>query len=117
MAGHAVWQKEDPEVIAEIANVRHRDVGDSLAASSNLAYYVQTAYRLPWFGRLWKPYYRFEHIDIAATDPVFQGVPNLDGSIVGVRYDPSLYAAIKSEVRVRRERRTSGWFLQVSFTF
>jgi len=116
VAGHAVWQKEDPEVIAEIANVHHRDVGSSLA-SSNLAYYIQTAYRLPSFGRLWKPYYRFEHIDIATADPVFQGVLNLDGSIVGVRYDPSLYAAIKSEVRVRREPRTSGWFLQVSFTF
>jgi hypothetical protein len=116
VAGHAVWQKEDPEVIAEIAHVHHRDVGGS-RATSNLAYYIQAAYRLPRFGRLWKPYYRFEHIDIAAADPVLQAVLNLDGSIVGVRYDASLYAAIKSEVRVRREPRTSGWFLQVSFTF
>jgi len=116
VAGHAVWQKEDPEVIAEIASVHHRDVGDS-RATSNLAYYIQTAYRLPSLGRLWKPYYRFEHIDIATASPVFQGVLNLDGSIVGVRYDPSLFAAIKGEVRVRRRPRTSGWFLQVSFTF
>jgi hypothetical protein len=68
-------------------------------------------------GRLWKPYYRFEHIDIATASPVFQDVLNLDGSIVGVRYDPSLFAAIKGEVRVRRRPRASGWFLQVSFTF
>ena len=49
-------------------------VGGPLSASS-LAYYVQTAYRLPIFDRLWKPYFRFEHIDIAPADPVFAGVP------------------------------------------
>ena len=119
-AAHAVWHREDPEVIAEIADVHHQELGGLLAASS-LAYYIQTAYRLPSFGRLWKPYYRFEHIDIDAADPVFAGVPNLDGSTVGVRYDISTYAAIKSEVRVRRrvsdQPRMDGWFLQISFTF
>jgi hypothetical protein len=120
VAGHAVWQKEDPEVIAEIANVHHRDISGSVATSS-LACYIQMAYRLPSLGRLWKPYYRFEHIDIATTDPVFQNVPNLDGSTIGVRYDVSPYAALKTEVRTRRRvgdrPRTNGWFLQVSFTF
>ena len=119
-AAHAVWQREDPEVIAEIVDVRHQELG-GLPTASSLAYYIQTAYRLPSFGRLWKPYYRFEHIDIDATDPVFAGVPNLDGSTVGVRYDISTYAAIKSEVRARRrvsdQPRTNGWFLQISFTF
>jgi len=119
-AAHVAWQREDPEVIAEIADVHHQQVGGPLAAS-NLAYYVQTAYRLPWFGRTWKPYYRFEHIDIDAKDPVFAGVANLDGSTIGVRYDISMYAAIKTEVRVRRraadQPRTNGAFLQISFTF
>jgi hypothetical protein len=119
-AAHAVWQREDPEVIAEIADVRHEPVGGTLASSS-LAYYIQTAYRLPSFGRSWKPYYRFEHIDIDPTDTVFAGVPNLVGSTLGVRYDISTYAAVKSEVRVRRrasdQPRTNGWFLQICFTF
>jgi hypothetical protein len=70
---------------------------------------------------LWKPYYRFEHIAIGPTDPVFAGVPDLDGSTLGVRYDISTYAALKSEVRVRRrvsdQPRTNGWFFQISFTF
>jgi hypothetical protein len=120
VAAHAIWEKEDPEVIAEIASVRHRDLGDALTNSS-VAYYIQTAYRLPWFDRLWKPYYRFEHIDIAGMDPVFQGVPNLNGSTLGVRYDISTLAALKTEARVRRRAsnrpRANGWFLQVSFTF
>jgi hypothetical protein len=119
-AAHVVWQREDPEVIAEIADVHHERVGGPESASS-LAYYVQTAYRLPWFGRDWKPYYRFEHVDIDEADPVFAGVPNLDGSTIGVRYDISTYAAIKTEIRLRRRvtdrPRTNGGFLQISFTF
>lgn len=120
LAGHFVWQREDPELIAEIADVRHEQVGGPLSASS-LAYYVQTAYRLPILDRLWKPYFRFEHIDIAPADPVFASVRNLDGSTVGVRYDASTYAAIKAEARFRRrvsgEPMTNGVFLQVAFTF
>jgi hypothetical protein len=119
-AGHVVWQREDPEVIAEIANIRHEPVGGTLTTSS-LAYYVQTAYRLPSPWHLWKPYFRFEHIDIDPADTVFAGVPNLVGSTLGVRYDLSTYAAVKSEVRIRRrvsnQPRTNGWFLQICFTF
>ena len=93
----------------------------SRPTTSSLAYYAQLAYRLPGSGRLWKPYYRFEHIDIDATDPVFAGVPNLDGSTLGVRYDISTYAALKTEGRWRQrvsgQPSMNGWFFQVSFTF
>jgi hypothetical protein len=119
-AAHAVWQRGDPEVIAEIAHVHHERAGGGLPAT-NVAYYIQTAYRLPSFNREWKPYYRFEHIDIDAADQVFTGVMNLDGSTLGVRYDVSTYAAIKTEARIRKrvsdQPRTNGWFLQVCFTF
>ena len=119
-AAHVVWQREDPEVIAEIAHVRHGQVGGAESTAS-LAYYVQTAYQLPWFDRTVKPYYRFEHLDIDAADLVFAGVPSLDGSTIGVRYDISMYAAIKTEVRVRRRAadrpRENGAFLQIAFTF
>jgi hypothetical protein len=120
VAGHAVWLHEDPEIIAEIADVRHTQVGTSLT-TSGLAYYVQAAYRLPAPARLWKPYFRFEHIVIDANDVVFAGVPNLDGSIVGVRYDISTYVCIKTEgrflKRVDNQPRANGWFSQIAFTF
>jgi hypothetical protein len=120
LAAHAVWQREDPEVIAEVARVHHSQVGGTLE-TSNVAYYLQAAYRLPSSARLWKPYYRFEHIGIDRADPVFAGVPRLDGSTFGVRFDISSYAAIKTEGRVRRresgEPRSNGWFTQVAFTF
>jgi hypothetical protein len=120
LAGHVTWQHEDPELIFEIANVRHEQIVGTLT-SSNLAYYIQAAYRLPTFNRLWKPYYRFEHIDIDSTDTVFAGIPNLDGSTLGVRYDISTYAALKTEGRWRQrvsgQPSMNGWFFQVSFTF
>src|SRR5438270_6023215 len=93
VAAHAVWLREDPELIAEIADVRHEAVAGTLSAS-NLAYYVQAAYRLPSLNRVLKPYYRFEHIEVATADPVFAGIPNRDGSTVGIRYGCAAYAAL-----------------------
>jgi len=120
VSAHAVWLHEDPEVIAEIANIRHTQIG-GVVTTSSLAYYVQGAYRLPAAARLFKPYYRFEHIDVDPNDSVFAGVPSLDGSTIGIRYDISTYAAIKTEARTRRrvdnQPRTNGWYLQIAFTF
>jgi hypothetical protein len=120
VSAHVAWTKEDPEFIAEVAGVRHADAASSSAVWSH-AFYVQSAYRLPWFGRLWKPYYRFEHIGVNPTDAVFQTVPNLDGSTLGVRYDLTLFAAIKAEYRTWRRGaglpRNYGGFLQICFTF
>lgn len=120
VAAHAVWQREDPELIGEIANVWHERASGG-PSRSNLAYYMQAAYRLPWLDRVLKPYYRFEHIDIDPLDPVFSTIPSLDGSTAGIRYDISTYAAIKTEVRARRrvehQPRNNGWFLQIAFTF
>ena len=119
-SGHIVWQKENPELIAEFANVNHQEAGRENTFNSQ-AYYVQVAYRLPWFENLWKPYYRFEYIHIPRSDAVFLGIPNLAGSVVGLRYDISSFAAIKAEYRNQRrlpgQPRVNAGFLQTSFTF
>jgi hypothetical protein len=122
VSGYAAWQKEDPEIIAEFASIRHAGRENRNGSSTwSHAFYVQAAYRLPQFDRLWKPYVRFEHIGIDAADAVFATVPNLDGSTIGVRYDASSYAALKGEVRTWRRgegtRRNYGGFFQVCFTF
>jgi hypothetical protein len=118
-SAHVVWSKENPEVIAEFANVTHQEAGGSLKSNSQ-AWYVQTAYRLPRSARLWKPYYRFEYIHIPGSDKLFKAVPSLAGSTVGVRYDISSFAALKFEWRnLRRpgEPWVNGAFAQTSFTF
>ena len=114
---HLVWHREDPELIAEFANASHRTVGTSEAVNSQ-AWYVQTAYRIP--ETKWKPYYRFEYQHIPKADLVFQSVPSLAGSVAGLRWDISAFAAFKFEYRNFRRsgtERTQSGFIQTSFTF
>jgi hypothetical protein len=119
VGAHVAWQKEDPEVIAEFSGVRHEEPG--AAPDWSRAYYVQVAYRLAPGERRWKPYFRFEHIGIPSTDRVFAGIPELDGSTIGMRYDASQLAAVKVEYRVwtrgANSVRNHGGAFQVCFTF
>jgi len=119
VGGHVVWNKEDPEIIAEIAAVRHEEA--NAASTWSHAFYVLGAYRLKGAAHQWKPYFRFEHIGIDDEDVVFATVPRLDGATAGVRYDFSPFAAAKAEYRTwtRGEGsvRNHGGFLQLCFTF
>lgn len=118
-SGHIVWKKENPEVIAEFANIRHETIGGRPSIFNSQAWYVQAGYRLP-MAALWKPYYRFEYIHIPKSDPIFLGVPGLAGSVVGIRYDISGFAALKLEYRNQKRpglSRVNGIFAQTSFTF
>ena len=118
-SAHIVWHKENPEFIAEFANASHRSILSSETSHSQ-AWYLQTAFRLPWNGRAWKPYYRFEYTHVPNSDTLFRAVPTFNASTGGVRYDLTTFAALKFELR-RYNRRNlpdiSGAFTQVSFTF
>lgn len=119
-SAHIVWTKENPEFIAEFANVSHHPIFGGPTANSQ-AWYIQTAYRLPWFGRLWKPYYRIEQIHVPRADADFRLlVPTFTASTSGLRYDFSPLAAFKIEYRYYWRRDLPpirGIFSQVSFTF
>jgi hypothetical protein len=116
---HVVWTKESPEFLAEFANVNHREVLTNLVSNSQ-AFYVQVGYRLPWFEKTVKPYYRFEYTHTPLSEPVF-GNQDLVGSTLGLRYDISNYASFKSEYRNTKRQtgdpRINGLFLQTDFTF
>ena len=116
---HLVWTKESPEFLAEFANVNHREVFTN-AVSNSQAFYVQLGYRLPWFEKLVKPYYRFEYTHTPLSENVF-GNHDLVGSTLGLRYDITNYASFKGEYR-NTKRKTgdptiNGLFLQTDFTF
>jgi len=121
LSGHVVYQKEDPEIIAEYARVNHKETGAPSANSE--AYYVQIAYRLNRARSPLKPYYRYERIRIPASDPVFtpSTTATLSGNTVGLRYDFSDLATLKLEYRDFQRRApavdTTGVFAQVAFTF
>ena len=69
-SGYVVWNKQRPELLAEYANVHHRDLQTSQTFNTT-SYYVQLAYRLPWQVDKWKPYYRFEYIPRPGVEPVW----------------------------------------------
>jgi hypothetical protein len=119
-AADVVWTKEKPEFLSEYANVHHRDEATGNTWDSQ-SFYVQLAYRLPWQQSKWKPYYRYEYIHKPANDPTLVNVLDLDGSIFGVRYDITNYAAFKGEYRNSRhgvdQPRVNGAFFQTAFTF
>ena len=118
-SAHIVWNKETPEFIAEFANVTHQPVAGGPAFHSQ-AWYAQVAYRLPWFDKLWKPYYRIEQIHVPRSDAIFRAVPTFTGSTAGIRYDFSSFAAFKLEYRNYWRRDLPyirGIFGQTTFTF
>jgi hypothetical protein len=119
-SAHVVWDHEKPEFIAEFANVNHQPVNGSVSSNSQ-AFYAQTAYRLPWFERALKPYYRFDFMHVPRSDAIFRSVvPVFHSSTVGLRYDITSFAAFKLEYRdyTRRDLPSvRGIFTQTSFTF
>jgi len=123
-SAHLVWTRGDPEFLTEFANVNHRQVLTNRTSNSQ-GFYTQLGYRLPWFEKTLKPYYRFEYIHTPKSEAVFTNL-DLVESIAGLRYDISSYAAFKGEYRhaSRNVLQTptfngivSGLFLQTSFTF
>jgi hypothetical protein len=118
-SAHVVWTKETPELLAEFANVNHRNILTNFVTNSQ-AFYVQVGYRLPWLEGAFKPYYRFEHTHTPLSEQVFTN-QDLVGSILGLRYDIINYAAFKVEYRnfkrLPTEPRVNGLFFQTAFTF
>jgi hypothetical protein len=118
-AAHIAYTKESPEFLAEFANVNHRNLLTNLI-TNNQAYYVQIGYRLPWFEKTLKPYYRFEHTHMSLSEQVLTN-QDLVQSILGVRYDITSYASFKGEyrntMRLPTDPRVNGVFFQTDFTF
>lgn len=120
LSAHAVWLGERPEVLAEYARIIHEPDGSGTSFDSD-AYYVQVAYRLRGAGRDWKPYVRFEEIDVPEADPVFSPFDlDYQGFVAGLRFDFTTLAALKVEYR-REEFETDESFdslyVQASFAF
>ena len=122
---YLVWTKGAPEFLTEFFNVNHRNIQTNAVANSD-AMYAQFAYRLPWFERTLKPYYRFEYTHMPLSEQVFTHEPQVE-SIVGLRYDISTFAAFKVEYRYMASQPAQGGspaipaingiFFQTAFTF
>ena len=120
-AAHIVLSRETPEILAEFANARHTQLDIASPAANSQAFYVQTGYRLPMLKKTLKPYYRFEYIHVPKSDTLLQPISNLAGSVAGMRYDITNFAAFKFEFRNQRrgpgQSRINSGFIQTSFAF
>jgi len=120
-AAHFVLSKETPEILAEFANARHERLDTIAPVANSQALYVQAGYRLPVLEKALKPYYRFEYIHVPVSDTLLQPISNLAGSVAGLRYDITNFAAFKVEFRNQRrapgQARINSGFIQTSFAF
>jgi hypothetical protein len=120
-SGHVILTRETPELLAEFSNVHHRNNLTGRTFDSQ-GFYTQIAYRLPLYDKHFKPYFRYDYIQVPFGEQVFTTVNNQRGSTAGLRYDISEFAAFKAEYRDQspfkpQRDRAHGLFLQTSFTF
>ena len=119
LSAYVAWEKESPEFIFEYLHSEHEFVADSSTNGDVDAWYAQFAYRLPGQKNDWKPYARYEKTQVDDTDPLLgdQGL-DYEAAILGVRWDFSLYAALKAEYRSEEfdsGGREGNFRLQISF--
>lgn len=121
ITAHFARERETPEVIVELALVRHEALRPVVRTTTARAHYVQLAYRLPGAAHALKPYVRVEQNRIPAADTLLAPLRlNYTGASAGVRLDLGASAAIKLEYRSERAqfgRRQGSLATQVTFTF
>jgi hypothetical protein len=115
LGGFIAYTPRRAEILAEVMRVEHeaRDTGETWRT---LGLYVQGAVR---FGRF-KPYYRYDHLDIDENEPYYGRSGTLDKHALGVRYDAWSWGCLKLEL-VHEDSSTVASFgaiaLQAAFTF
>ncbi|HVH85640.1 MAG TPA: hypothetical protein VM912_02890 [Terriglobales bacterium] len=119
-SGHLIWTGETPEFFAEFANVHHRSILTG-RTFDNQGGYVQIAYRFPFDAKKWKPYYRYDYLQVPANEPTLPDFTNVRKSTLGIRYDISDFAAFKAEYRNGRgnplPQSSNAVAVQTAFTF
>jgi len=113
LSGHAVWQTPKWELLNEAIFIRHAQA-DRVVRTS--AFYTQASRQ---FGKV-RPYFRYQYLNVPATDPTLSDVGLLYGPSLGIRYDFSEFAAFKIQYD-RTDRRNlpgfNGLTTQLSFVF
>ena len=89
-AAHVVYQSTRFEFLNEALWLRHTlDHGGAIANIPG--FYSQISRRMGNF----RPYFRYEYVNVPARDPLYSAVGLLHGPSAGVRYDLSEFAAFK----------------------
>jgi hypothetical protein len=115
VSGHAVYQKPNYELLSEAILMRHSPSNGTPTVNA-VGFYTQAS-RL--FGK-YRPYFRYEYVNMPDRDLIFPDVHRLNGPIFGLRYNWTEFAAFKIQYG-RSMRRLQPSFntltLQTSFAF
>jgi hypothetical protein len=87
------------ELRSEYGQIHHSATDDGPSHQTD-GWYALGGYRL-YQGTV-KPYLIFDHMNVSEADPFFVGIPDREGWVVGVRWDPDSRAALKAEYTLQR---------------
>jgi hypothetical protein len=115
LSGHAIFQRANVEFLNEVVLMRHLPDNGVLPTNSS-GFYSQVSRR--WGP--YRPYFRYEYLNVPDRDLIFPDVHRLNGPILGLRYDWGEFTALKVQYG-RTMRRLQPSFdtitLQTAFTF
>jgi len=97
LAAHALWQSSSLQWLNEALLIRHTPDGGGRQDSRG--FYSQLAVTLG----SWRPYVRYDYVDVPAADPLFAHLGRREGPAFGLRYDVDQFAALKAQYTIRRE--------------
>jgi len=115
LAAHAILIRPKWEWLNEALLDRHALLGSSTVFHTP-AFYTQTSRQFGAF----RPYFRYQYLNVAKREPVFPDVSLRHGPSVGLRYDASEFVALKFQYDyqfLRNQPGVNGLTLQLGFTF
>jgi hypothetical protein len=115
MAMHAVVVRSNYEWLNEAMVIRHSILGESKVYNTP-AFYTQISRQFGSF----RPYFRYQYINAAKTEPIFPDVGLYEGPSAGVRFDASEFVALKLQYDYTVQRQQPNYntlTLQIGFTF
>jgi hypothetical protein len=114
LAAHAVFIRTNFEWLNEALVIRHTPQGGRLYDTPGG--YTQISKR---FGS-YRPYFRYQYLNAADSEPLFPDIRLRAGPSVGIRYDPTDFVALKFQydyTSLRANPAMNGLALQAGFTF
>lgn len=115
LAAHAVLIRPKFEFLNEALLDRHTLFGTS-SVFNTPGFYTQMSRQ--WSS--YRPYFRYQYMNVASNEPVFPGVALRHGPTAGLRFDASESLALKFQYDytfLRNQPGVNGLTLQLGFTF
>ena len=115
VAMHTVLARPKFEWLNEAMIIRHGVIGGSKVYNTP-GFYTQVSRQFSDF----RPYFRYQYINVAATEPIFPDVGRRHGPSAGIRYDVDEFVALKLQYDytfLRQQDGINALTLQLGFTF